>query len=400
MLVLPVAAFAFNANPFSAAAPSPVSLAPCAVALSALSNGGPRAVRCAGAVCCDQPDDDPLDKQFADEWTAVRAGADQRFSDGSLPVIFSRPSPVSDADVVVHEHDKGWRTLSFVGEYVGVQSVSKVGADGRAEARAIASDYLKTMCAVSLSAVAVSERFMGRGDEAAGANEATPATPPSAPLRMCFLGMGAGTLPTLLCHHLPSTEVSTLHAVEFDGAVTDAARECLGLDPRVHVDVGDALCWIEEHAGRLVAGFGADADAVAVADADDATDDGKFDVIFVDIFDGENLTPPAFYSSGFLRDVRACLSSRGVVIHNLHSGSATLDRCVNAATEAYAREFPRGACAQIPALRRGNTILAAAATPDALSRDDALQDAAIGLRAKHGFLFDVAARCRLQPILL
>ena len=305
---------------------------------------------------------------------------------------------MSDAHVMVHEHDKGWRTLSFVGEYVGVQSVSKVDADGCAEARAIASDYLKTMCAVSLSAVAVSERMCCR-DEATGAIEETAAdeanaTPPSAPLRMCFLGMGAGTLPTLLCHHLPPTEACTVQAVEFDGAVAEAARGHLGLDPRVHVDVGDALHWIEEHARRLEAsGRGADADS-------DQTDDGQFDVIFVDIFDGDNLTPPAFYSSDFLGNVRACLSSRGVVIHNLHSGGATLDRCVNEATEAYARAFPRGACARIPALRRGNTILAAAVTPDVLSRDDALQEAAIGLRAKHGFLFDVAARCRLQPVLL
>lgn len=313
----------------------------------------------------------------------MRAVADERFSAGSLPTIFSRPSPVSDAEVAVHEHDRGWRTLSFVGQHVGVQSVSKVDANGCAEARAIASDYIKSMCAVSLSAVAVSERIRPR-------DGATGDSPAVRPLRMCFLGMGAGTLPTLLCHHLPPSEACTLQAVEFDGAVTDAARECLGLDPRVDVDVGDALHWIRERAGKLAEVRGADADA--------EHDDGKFDVIFVDIFDGDNLTPPAFYSSEFLRHVRACLSSRGVVVHNLHTGSTTLNRCLDEATESYARAFPEGACARIPALRRGNTLVAAAATPSVFSREDALQEAAVGLRAQHGFLFDVAARCRLQPV--
>jgi len=159
---------------------------------------------------------------------------------------------------------------------------------------------------------------------------------------------------------------------------------------------GDARGW--ENTNRLFnreqgAGRGAGVDAEHGPD-----DNGKFDIIFVDIFDGENLTPPSFYSSGFLLNIRACLSNRGVVIHNLHSGSSTLDRCVDAATEAYAREFPRGACARVPALRRGNTIIAAAATPDVFSREGALQEAAIALRAKHEFLFDVAARCRLQPV--
>ena len=84
--------------------------------------------------------------------------------------------------MVVHEHDKGWRTLSFVGDYVGVQSVSKIDADGCAEARAIASDYLKTMCAVSLSAVAVSERVIPR-DKATGPRVEATVTPPSVPLR-------------------------------------------------------------------------------------------------------------------------------------------------------------------------------------------------------------------------
>lgn len=320
-----------------------------------------------GQPLCTAIDDDLLDTKFSDEWSTFRAVAGR--------VIWSKPSPVSDADVQVHEHDRGWRTLSFVGSTFGVQSVGKV-VNGCVEPRAIANDYLKTMCAVAFSATATSEHMSG-------------AAATSAPMRMLFLGMGGGTLPTLLCHHLPPTEASLMQAVEFDSAVADAARECLGLDARVRVDVGDAYQWIRDHAARLASSPGVSPDEPP----------SKFDAIFVDIFDGDNLTPAAFYSAEFLSAVRTSLTPRGVVVHNMHSGGAALDINLAQASEAYARAFPPGSCARIPALRRGNTVVAAAATPGLFAQPDALVDAASWARSRYDLLFDAAGRCQgLQPV--
>ena len=126
----------------------------------------------------------------------------------------------------------------------------------------------------------------------------------------------------------------------------------------------------------------------------------------MDIFDGDNLTPPTFYAAPFLADVKAALSQRGVAIHNLHSGGPALDASLHAAAEAYTAAFGPRACCLVPTLGRTtpaaeeldekcepqNTILAAAADPSAFATLDALLEAANRERAAHGLLFDAAVR--------
>jgi hypothetical protein len=81
-----------------------------------------------------------------------------------------------------------------------------------------------------------------------------------------------------------------------------------------------------------------------------------FDAIFVDVYDENNLTPPIFYSEAFLADCRRILTPSGIVMHNLHTGSATLDAAFASAAGAYARSFSGGAAA-VPVVGQGNTIL-------------------------------------------
>lgn len=291
-------------------------------------------------VKCIAADDDLTDVMHGDSWASARGVAGRP--------IFSQPSTVSANTLVeVHAHPASWRSLVFISDRVGIQSVVKFDDEtGMAEPMAIASDYLKTMVAVAVSA---------------RANEQLE--------RMLVLGMGAGSLPSLLSRCCP--EAVAIDAVELDGTVAEAACGPMGLDTRrVTVHVDDALAWLSRRAQEETT---------------------TYDLIFVDIFDGSNWTPEGFYSEAFMRDLRACLAPRGMVIHNLHSGSAELDRRLDDACMAYAAAFPNAVC-RVPALRRGNTIVAAAAFEGAFERIDALHAAADGERRRRGLLFDVSAR--------
>ena len=77
---------------------------------------------------------------------------------------------------------------------------------------------------------------------------------PDATRRMLFLGMGAGTLPQLLCHHLAAAEVE-LTAVELDASVVEAARTQLCLSERVDVHVDDAQSWLRRHVASTAPDF-------------------------------------------------------------------------------------------------------------------------------------------------
>ena len=279
--------------------------------------------------------------------------------------IFSQPSSVSEDTLVeVYEHGR-WRTLRFVDSdpllrrhVQWTQSVTKVG-----EAKVIAFDYIKTMASIAF-ATAV------HGD---GAVET--------PSRVLFMGLGGGTLPQLWSSI--SNEYDDLTALEIDAAVIEAARTQLGLSPRVRVHTGDARLWLQRH--------------VAAAEP-------QFDVIFIDIFDSENTTPPEFYSAGFLSHVRRVLTSRGVVVSNMHDGVPHLSRSLHEAKAAYAAAFPGASChitvssdstepGAGPAADGGcNVVLTAAMDRSVLVPLSALTEAARNAQAIHELPFDVAAR--------
>lgn len=296
-------------------------------------------------------DDDPADARFAELWEEAKDAP-------GTPVWSARSSLDPHTAVAVCEHAGSWRSLSFVSPAShNVQSVSMVG-----EPRAVTLEYLKTMAALALAG------------SASGSARGSSAAP-----RLLFLGLGAGTLPALLAHHLPAA--STLHAVEYDATVAAAAATELGLPRSVSVDVDDAAAWLRRRAASL--------------EQQEADGPGGYEMIFVDIFDRDNMAPRVFYSDAFLADARRCLDSSGVLVHNLHYGTDELDASFDQAAAAYASSEFADLCL-VPAQRHGNVIIGAAASERTFSDSDALQAAARSERRRLGLLFDAAGR--LAPL--
>ena len=114
----------------------------------------------------------------------------------------------------------------------------------------------------------------------------------------------------------------------------------------LQVATADALEWLSSRATQLE------------QQLDHQSQAARYDYIYVDIFDGENVTPPPFYAPPFLRDLQRCLAPGGVVIHNLHTecdASALAPR-------AYAAAFEGPTCTTL-VRNQGNLILAAANEP-------------------------------------
>ena len=302
--------------------------------------------------------------------TARRLGASQaRYldpGDHALEYQWStRGTPLSEeaaeAGVEVHEHLNGWRTLRFVspdGRW-STQSAAQF-EEGRLKPLSVANEYVKVMAVLALAILEPqplaqphtgSALFEGslRGQDrhsrhsagtvASGMVDTSALRPQLAPKkrRLLFLGLGAGSLPSLFASLLEPQNYE-LVAVELDAAVVTAAEQWLGLDcTRVHVETGNALDYVA---------------ACAVLDG------GSFDAIFVDVFDRENAVPADFLSADFLINLRRCLTPEGFVITNLHTGSTLLDQQLNTAASLYRRVFHGSTC-QVPVSHQGNTILAA-----------------------------------------
>ena len=267
----------------------------------------------------------------------------------------------ADAGVEVREHLNGWRTLRFVspdGRW-STQSAAQF-EEGRLKPLSVANEYVKVMAVLALAILEPHRQplaaqphtalFEGslRGQDrhsrhsvasaACGMVDTSALRPPVAPKkrRLLFLGLGAGSLPSLLATLLePNCE---LVAVELDAAVVTAAERWLGLDcGRVHVETDNAIDYVA---------------ASAVLDG------GSFDAIFVDVFDRENAVPAGVISEDFLINLRRCLTPEGFVITNLHTGSTLLDHQLNTAASLQRRVFGGSTC-QVPVSHQGNTILAA-----------------------------------------
>jgi len=119
-----------------------------------------------------------------------------------------------------------------------------------------------------------------------------------------------------------------------------------------------------------------------------------FDVCFIDCFDGDNACPAGLYSDAFLSQLASLLDpTRGVVVHNLHFGSAKLAVNLAAAGQAYARAF--GDCVRVDSLDSkpwaGNALLCATVRAGGLRGLDGRAEQA---RRRRGTPFDLAARVR------
>jgi len=134
---------------------------------------------------------------------------------------------------------------------------------------------------------------------------------------------------------------ASITAVDIDSAVVEASTMCLGVSvDRVRIVTADALEWVYTTAQGQKP---------------------SFDFIFVDIFDGSNETPEAFYGRPFLDALRKLLAADGVVIQNLHTGTQRLDRQVNLAQDAFIDTFGIGNYCKIEAQWQQNAILVGSA---------------------------------------
>lgn len=178
--------------------------------------------------------------------------------------------------------------------------------------------------------------------------------------RVLHLGLGAGVLPRFLADVLPE---SYHECVEIDRAVADLCPGASNVDVRV-------------------------ADALAFEASE------PFDCVIVDIFDGANACPAAFYGDAFLEKARrGLLNERGFLIHNLHVGGRVRDAALADAAAGLDRAF--GAAFRADSVGTsafsGNALLLASKRPVPRAR---LHEDAAAAAARLGLPFDAATRVR------
>ena len=124
--------------------------------------------------------------------------------------------------------------------------------------------------------------------------------PESSPRDALLLGLGGGTVATLLARRCPTARMI---GVERDAEVLTLARDLFGLErlPNLRIIEADAFDW-------MAAQFGGDG-----APLEDAT---RYDLICVDLFEAGRLTNGVL-TTAFLRRVAALLAPGGVASFNL-----------------------------------------------------------------------------------
>lgn len=126
--------------------------------------------------------------------------------------------------------------------------------------------------------------------------------PPGCPRRALLLGLGGGTVATLLARRCPDAAITS---VERDPAIIAAARQEFGLDAlsRLTIEQADAFAWMETRVG--------DPQAAETPELDE-----RFELICVDLFEAGRLAMGTL-ATRFLRQVAALLTPDGVVTLNL-----------------------------------------------------------------------------------
>ena len=120
--------------------------------------------------------------------------------------------------------------------------------------------------------------------------------PERCPERALLLGLGGGTLATLLARRCPDVAIV---GVEHNAEVLAVARRDFGLDALAGLEIveADAFAWVEEHV---------------------ASEPASYDLICLDLFDGARLAPGTL-ARPFLRQVAILLRRGGMVSVNLMS---------------------------------------------------------------------------------
>lgn len=118
--------------------------------------------------------------------------------------------------------------------------------------------------------------------------------PDGCPRRALLLGVGGGTIATLLSWRCPGVSIV---GIECDERMLAIARADFALDevPGLTVEVADAFAWVERHA---------------------ISQRGHFDLICLDLFEGGRLVAGTL-ATAFLRQLAALLASGGLLSVNL-----------------------------------------------------------------------------------
>lgn len=112
--------------------------------------------------------------------------------------------------------------------------------------------------------------------------------------RILSVGLGSGTLALALRAKFPGSRQT---AVELSPEVVSAAK-CFGADrPDLDIVTADGRQYIE------------------------STEDGAFDALLIDVFDGEDKVPACFTTTEFFHLVRQKLKPKGLLVMNAHSGA-------------------------------------------------------------------------------
>lgn len=292
-------------------------------------------------------------------------------------LICSVPSTLDPlASVEVRERQGGWCTLGFVG---GIQKSSirhgnfKMKEDGMGhryiDSSVMVFEYLRSMVAMALVGLEYRRLHPDTNSDGTKAN-----------LSCLYLGYGAGSLPRFMASLLPG---SNHLATELDEGVVTAAHQCGLLNHSMSSDstpielqIGDAL------------------DYMRAADSD------PFDVVFIDIFDDDNILPPEFCSTEFLRKVvlhnHLGGHSNGIVVHNFHAGGKALRSQLADAIKNYREVFSTTLTVESIDSRHtgGNTILLATNKRRIDASSETLSWRLAGKIAQQysGINFDVIAR--------
>ena len=254
---------------------------------------------------------------------STRYGASPTVAEGyagtpDVKVLMKTPSSGTGVMVSVEE-ERGVRTLYLDGH---CQSDALVLADGSLSP-AQPLELVRIMSVLTLG-------WAARGTS----------TTSDAP-RVLLLGLGGGSIARVLASALPPA--GRVHSVELEPEVITAAATYFGLElsePRCTAEAGECATFLKSRHRWLLAegakqgadavddadGFGADAEAAVATEAAGAAeaavgtaDDGRYDVILLDVFDAEGLSPSA-RKNPTLDAAAGCLSRAGLLMINVHTG--------------------------------------------------------------------------------
>lgn len=121
------------------------------------------------------------------------------------------------------------------------------------------------------------------------------------PQRILIIGLGGGTLPTVMRDHLPDAEIDT---VEIDPAVTRVAEKFFGFrrDEKLRVHEEDGRVFVKKA----------------------LRDGARYDIVMLDAFEDEYI-PEHLTTREFLTEVKSLLTPDGVVAANTFSSSRLYD---------------------------------------------------------------------------